>query len=168
MLPPINLMEWIADHRDLLKPPVCNQLVYQNSDFMIMVVGGPNTRLDYHVNRTEEFFYQIEGAITLKVHQDGQPRDIPIKQGEIFLLPPGVPHSPQRPAGSVGLVIEKHRAPGQLDGFLWFCPQCNKKVYDEFFQLENIVAQLPPLFARFYDSPANSTCKKCQIRITKP
>lgn len=95
MLPiPINFMQWIEDHRELLKPPVGNQVVWQDTEFIIMVVGGPNTRKDYHINQGEEFFYQLEGDITLRVIEQGQPRDLPIRQGEIFLLPGNVPHSP--------------------------------------------------------------------------
>lgn len=164
---PINLKSWIEDHRELLKPPVGNKMVYEDTDFMIMIVGGPNIRKDFHVNRTEEFFFQIEGDINLKIREEGQTIDVPIKEGEIFLLPPSVPHSPQRPANTVGLVVEKKRAQGQLDGFQWYCDHCNSKVYDEFFQLENIVTQLPPLFEGFYSSPEKSTCKNCGTRVER-
>ncbi len=167
ILAPFHLQRWIADNRHLLKPPVGNQLVYKDTDFMIMVVGGPNRRKDYHVNPTEEFFYQLEGDIVLKIRESGQTRDIPIRAGEIFLLPPSVPHSPQRPEGSVGLVIEKKRPDGGLDGFQWYCAPCNAKVYEEFFRLENIVEQLPPLFERFYANEKHSTCQQCGTRVLK-
>jgi 3-hydroxyanthranilate 3,4-dioxygenase len=166
--PPINFQNWINEHRHLLKPPVGNKLVYEDADFIIMVVGGPNSRKDYHYDEGEEFFYQLEGDITLKVIDDGKPKDIPIRQGEIFLLPPKVPHSPQRPANTVGLVIERKRQPGELDGFLWFCEQCGNKLYEEYVQLTNIVTQLPPIFDRFYNSAENSTCKKCGTRMERP
>ncbi len=165
---PINFKAWIDEHRHLLKPPVGNKLVYEDADFIIMVVGGPNSRKDYHYDEGEEFFYQLEGDITLKVIDEGKPRDIPIRQGEIFLLPPKVPHSPQRPANTVGLVIERKRQPGELDGFLWFCEKCGNKLYEEYVQLTNIVTQLPPIFDRFYNSVENSTCKKCGTRMTRP
>jgi 3-hydroxyanthranilate 3,4-dioxygenase len=161
LLPPINFMSWIDEHRHLLKPPVGNQVVYENTEFTVMVVGGPNARKDYHVDEGEEFFYQLEGAMTLKVMDNGIPADIPIRAGEIFLLPPRVPHSPQRQANGVGLVIERQRRPGELDLFQWYCDGCNAKLYEEAVQLTDIVAQLPPIFERFWGSEANRKCGNC-------
>lgn len=162
---PINFSRWVEEHRHLLKPPVGNQLVWENREFIVMVVGGPNARTDYHINEGEEFFYQIEGDIQLRIRKEGRPFDIPIRQGEIYLLPRKVPHSPQRAAGTVGLVIERRRLPHELDGFAWYCPKCNTRLYDEFFHLTNIVTQLPPLFQRFYSDAAKSTCSDCGIRV---
>lgn len=163
----LNFKKWIDEHRHLLKPPVGNQQIWQDREFMVTVVGGPNSRTDYHVNEGEEFFYQLEGDMTLKVIDEGEFVDLPIREGEIFLLPPSVPHSPQRPAGTVGLVIERKRRPGELDGFLWFCPKCKTKTYDEFIPLKDIVKDLPPVFERFYGSVENSTCKGCGFRHEK-
>jgi 3-hydroxyanthranilate 3,4-dioxygenase len=129
------------------------------------VVGGPNARTDFHVDEGEEFFYQLEGDITLRVMEDGKRRDIPIRAGDIFLLPPRVPHSPQRPPGTVGLVIERKRTAQELDGFVWYCEKCGNKLYEEFFHLDNIVTQLPPVFDRFYSSEANLTCKSCGTKM---
>lgn len=167
MLKPINFKQWIEDNRHLLKPPVGNKLVWEDREFIIMVVGGPNSRTDYHVNAGEEFFYQVEGDITLRVIEDGKPVDLPIKQGEIFLLPPKVPHSPRRPANTVGLVVERKRLPDELDGFIWHCESCGEKLYEEFFHLTNIATQFPPIFERFYKSE-HSTCKKCGTRVNSP
>lgn len=164
---PINFKRWIEEHRHLLKPPVGNKVVYEDTEFIIMVVGGPNTRKDYHIDEGEEFFYQIEGDITLKVMDNGKPKDIDIREGEIFLLPPKVPHSPQRPANTVGLVIERRRREGELDGFQWYCDKCNTKLYEEFFQLTDIVAQLPPVFDRFWRSEKNRTCNQCGAVMEK-
>ena len=105
-----NFRQWIDANRALLKPPVGNKRVFADGDFVIMVVGGPNARKDYHVDPGQEFFYQLEGDITLQVLVDGKREVVPIREGEIFLLPPNVPHSPQRPANTVGLVIEQARA----------------------------------------------------------
>ncbi|MEK7670670.1 MAG: 3-hydroxyanthranilate 3,4-dioxygenase, partial [Bacteroidota bacterium] len=168
LTPPINFKNWIDEHRHLLKPPVGNKLVYEDADFIIMVVGGPNARKDYHYDEGEEFFYQLEGDIMVKVIDEGKPKDIHIKQGEIFLLPPKVPHSPQRPANTVGLVIERKRAEGEMDGFLWFCENCGSKLYEEYVQLTNIVTQLPPIFEKFYNNDANCTCKKCGTKMERP
>ena len=166
---PFGFKNWIEENRHLLKPPVGNQVVYtDNRDFIVMVVGGPNTRKDYHYNETEEFFYQLEGDITLKIIEDGQPVDINIKEGEIFLLPPKVPHSPQRPANTVGLVMEIKRNHGEKDGFMWFCESCNHKLYEEYFILTDIVKQLPPIMEKFYSSEDLRTCKKCGTTMQKP
>jgi 3-hydroxyanthranilate 3,4-dioxygenase len=160
--PPFNFRRWIEDHRHLLKPPVGNQQIWQDTDLIVTVVGGPNLRADYHDDPLEEFFYQLEGDMTLRILEDGKQRDIPIRAGEIFLLPPHVRHSPQRPApGSVGLVIERQRPPDLIDGFEWYCPACGALVHRVEVQLKSIVADLPPLFDAFYASIAKRTCGAC-------
>src|SRR6184192_4219913 len=120
---PLNLHAWVEENRPLLRPPVGNKMIW-NDDFMVMVVGGPNQRSDYHVNPGEELFYQVEGDIVLKVIDDGKPRDVPIRQGEIFLLPGRVPHSPQRPANTVGLVVEQPKASAEPHHLRWYCRAC--------------------------------------------
>ncbi|NQW30719.1 MAG: 3-hydroxyanthranilate 3,4-dioxygenase [Ignavibacteria bacterium] len=165
---PMNIKKWIDEHRDILKPPVGNALVFEDTDFMVMVVGGPNARKDYHYNEGEEFFFQIEGDISVNVIEDGKPLTIHIKEGEIFLLPPKTPHSPQRPANTVGMVIERKREEKELDAFMWFCENCGEKLYEEFLPLKNIVTQLPPLFDRFYNNIEHCTCKKCGTVIQAP
>lgn len=161
MIPPINFKEWINENRDLLKPPVCNKVIYENTEFIIMVVGGPNTRKDYHVDEGEEFFYQLEGNMVLRIIEDGKPRDININEGEIFLLPPKVPHSPQRFENTVGLVIERKRLKTELDGFQWYCEKCNSLIYEKYIYLTDIVNQLPKLFNEFWSSIDNRTCSNC-------
>lgn len=156
----INFKKWIDDNRHLLKPPVGNKCIWEDREFIVMVIGGPNSRTDYHVNGGEEFFYQVEGDITLKVIDNGKPVDVPIKEGEMLLLPANTPHSPRRPANTIGLVIERKRLEGELDGFLWLCEDCGQHLYEEKFQLTNIATQFPPIFERFYNS-SSSTCKNC-------
>ena len=166
---PFNFRKWIEENRHLLKPPVGNQQVYKgNEDYIVMVVGGPNSRKDYHYNETEEFFFQIEGDITLKIMEEGKPVDLEIKEGEIFLLPPKVPHSPQRPVNTVGLVMELYRKHGEKDGFIWFCENCHEKLHNEYFELTDIVKQLPPLMERFYQSEEHRTCKNCGSVMEPP
>ena len=156
---PFSFKNWIDENRHLLKPPVGNQVVYkENRDFIVMVVGGPNSRKDFHYNETEEFFFQLEGDITLRIMEEGKAVDIPIREGEIFLLPPKVPHSPQRPANTVGLVMELKRNNNEQDGFMWFCENCGEKLYDEYFELTNIVEQLAPIMDKFYASEELRTC----------
>ena len=108
---PFNLTAWIEENRDLLKPPVGNKNLYvESGDYIVMIVAGPNARKDYHYNETEELFFQIEGDILVKTQQDGKVVDIPVKEGEMFLSPAKIPHSPVRSEGSIGLVIERKRS----------------------------------------------------------
>ena len=161
LLPPINFKKWIDENRHLLKPPVGNKVVYENADFMIMVVGGPNSRKDYHVDPVEEFFYQVEGDMILKIMENDNRVDIPIKEGEIFLLPKYIPHSPQRFKDTIGLVIEFRREEGVLDSFQWYCDQCDHLLHEVDIDLENIVTQLPPLFDSYWNDLTARTCAKC-------
>lgn len=158
--PPFNLQAWIDQHRHLLKPPVGNKCIV-DGDFIVMIVGGPNARSDYHYDQGPELFYQLEGEMVLKVQEDGRARDIPIRAGEMFYLPPGVPHSPQRLPGSIGLVVERRRLAGERDGLLWFCKHCNHKLYEEYFALESIERDFPPIFQRFHASPQAARCEAC-------
>jgi 3-hydroxyanthranilate 3,4-dioxygenase len=163
---PFNFQRWIDDHRHLLKPPVGNKCLFSEAgppggDFIIMVVGGPNARKDYHVDPGEEFFYQLEGDMVLKTLQNARPVEVPIRQGEILLLPALVPHSPQRQGNTVGLVIERRRRAGERDGFQWYCENCDNLLYEEFFELTDIETQFPPIFERFFSNLERRTCSRC-------
>ena len=163
-LAPFNLKAWIEEHRGLLKPPAGNARIWEDSDFMVTVIGGPNQRTDYHDDPLEEFFYQLEGDIVLRIIGDGRPKDLPIREGDVLLLPPHVRHSPQRPAGSVGLVIERQRPKGALDAFEWYCESCGALAHRHEFQLEDIVKDLPPVFDGYYESVDARTCGACGHR----
>lgn len=165
---PINFMKWIEENRHLLKPPVGNRCVYEDAEFIVMVVGGPNSRKDFHFEEGEEFFYQLEGDITVKIQEDGRAVDVTVREGEIFLLPPRVPHNPIRGANTVGLVIERRRRAGELDGLMWFCEKCNSKLYEEYFELGDITTQFQGIFARFYGDETLRTCKACGAVMEPP
>lgn len=165
---PFNFKKWIDENRHLLKPPVNNKVVYSDAEFIIMAVGGPNARKDYHFNESEEFFYQLEGDILVRIQEDGKAVDVPIHAGDIFLLPPRVPHSPIRGANTVGMVIERKRKENEKDGLLWFCEKCNHKLYEEYFKLTNIMTQFQDVFARFYGSVEHRTCKQCGAVMESP
>ena len=168
MVSPYNLKAWVEENRHLLKPPVGNKMVWKDAEFLVMVVGGPNRRKDFHVEEGEEFFYQIEGNITLRVMEDGKPREIEIKEGEIFLLPARIPHSPQRPANTVGMVVERQRRPGELDHLRWYCEQCGEVLHDASFQLEDLASQLKPIIEDFYADESVRTCKSCHAVMEPP
>ena len=159
---PFNLQKWIDDNRDLLKPPVGNKNLYVDAgDYIVMIVGGPNARKDYHFNNTEELFYQLEGDINVRVQEGGKAVDVPIKEGEIFLLPGNIPHSPMRGPNTVGLVIERKRESQHTDGLLWFCDECNTKLHDTYFPLVDIEKDFLSRFKEFYESEELRTCSKC-------
>ncbi len=157
-----NFKQWIDEHRHLLKPPVGNHQIWEDADMMVTVVGGPNKRTDYHDDPVEEFFYQLEGDMVLKLYDGEEFYDVPIREGEIFLLPPHVRHSPQRPQeGSIGLVVEPKRQKGQFDAIEWYCFDCGTRVHRAEMQLESIVRDLPPVYEAFYASEEARTCPNC-------
>ena len=158
-----NLHGWIEQNRERLKPPVGNAQVWEDGEFMVTVVGGPNQRRDFHDDPTEEFFYQLQGDIALRVIEEpGKPAvEIPIHEGEVFLLPKHMRHSPQRGANTVGMVVEMPRPEGEVDGFEWYCPKCHQLVYRAEVKLKSIVKDLPPLFEKFYGDEKLRTCKHC-------
>lgn len=160
---PFNLQEWIDNNRDLLKPPVSNKNLYTESgDYIVMIVGGPNARKDYHYNETEELFYQLEGDIQVTIQEDGKARKVDIKEGEMFLLPASIPHSPARPANTVGLVVERVRKGSDYkDGLMWFCDKCNNKLHETFFELKDVESDFQPRFREFYNSEELRTCSQC-------
>ena len=163
MLAPFNLQKWIDENRDLLKPPVNNKVLYKEAgDFIVMIVGGPNARKDYHFNESEELFYQLEGDMTVKVQLDGKAQEIQIKEGEMFLLPSNIPHNPIRPAGTIGLVVERVRKGTDLsDGLMWFCDKCNHKLQEYRFPLADVEKDFLSRFKEFYISKDLRTCDKC-------
>jgi len=167
---PFNLQKWIDENRHLLQPPVGNKQIYvDNDDFIVMIVGGPNGRKDYHWEEGEELFYQLEGDIQVKIiNEEGKPETIDIREGEMFLLPPRVPHNPIRGENTVGLVIERKRRTGEHDGLMWFCENCNEKLYEEYFQLTDIINQFQTVFKRFYGDENLRTCNKCGTVMEPP
>ncbi|MEH6770205.1 3-hydroxyanthranilate 3,4-dioxygenase [Maribacter arcticus] len=160
---PFNLNKWIEDNRALLKPPVGNKNLYKDSgDHIVMIVAGPNARKDYHYNETEELFYQLEGNIEIHIQEDGKKQTMQLGPGDMYLHPAKVPHSPVRKEGSIGLVIERKRADMNVDdGLLWFCDNCNHKLYEAYFTLHNIEKDFLSHFKHFYSSKALRTCDNC-------
>ena len=160
---PFNFQAWIDENKHLLKPPVANKHLFDNkSEMIVMIIGGPNQRVDFHDDPVEEFFYQLKGDMVLKIAEDGKIYDIPIKEGEVFMLPAHVRHSPQRPVeGSIGLVVEGNRVAGVEDGFEWFCFECGALVHRVQLEIKDIVKDLPPLFNAFYESEESRTCPNC-------
>lgn len=160
---PFNFQKWLKDNDHLLKPPVGNQQIWQDADFIVTVVGGPNERTDFHDDPFEEFFYQFKGNAYLNIMNEGKVERVDLKEGDMFLLPPHVRHSPQRPEpDSRCLVIERQRPLNVLDAFEWYCLNCNHLVHRVEVQLKSIVKDLPPLFDRFYADASLRVCPQCQ------
>lgn len=161
LVSPLNFKNWIEENRHLLKPPVGNKCVWDDGDYIVMVVGGPNSRKDYHYNETPEFFYQLEGNMVLKIIDNGESKDIHINEGDIYLLPPKVPHSPQRGENTVGLVIEYPRSENMMDALEWYCESCGAPLYREEFELKNIETDMPVIFDNYYSNKEKCTCANC-------
>lgn len=169
LLPPLNIAGWISEHRDKLKPPVGNRCIFEDGDFIVMAVGGPNHRKDFHINPTDELFYQLEGDVVVRIiDAHGQVREIPIREGEMFLLPANVPHSPQRGPGTVGLVIERRRPTGEDDGLRFYCDRCGEVVFEERFELKDIAVQLKGVMEQFWSDATLRTCMQCGQIVQPP
>ena len=166
---PFNLNKWVEENRDLLKPPVSNKSLYPDAgDYIVMVVGGPNNRKDYHYNETEELFYQLEGNIKVHIQEDGEKRTMELRPGDMYLNPGKVPHSPERSAGSIGIVVERKRVDSKgKDGLLWFCDNCNNKLFEVYFPLDDIEKDFQKHFDHFYNSEELRTCNNCGTVMEK-
>ena len=165
----VNLKKWVEHNRKQLIPPIRNKLVYEDPDMIVMVVGGPNTRKDYHLHdRGPEFFYQIEGELILKIMEKDKIKKVRIQEGEIFLMPNGTIHSPQRPKNTVGLVVELKAKRGEIDRLRWYCDRCNKLLHEISFELENIERDLLPTIESFFSSQDLRTCQKCGSVMERP
>lgn len=166
--PPFNLRKWIEENRHLMKPPVGNKYLYSGKDFFVMIIAGPNARNDFHKTNSEEFFHQIKGDIVVKTIEDGRIVDHPVREGDVFFIPPNVPHSPQRGPNTLGLVVERRRPEGETEHQMFFCEKCHALVYDKEFDCKDIVEHFAKSMEEFWTDPKLSTCKKCGTRVMKP
>lgn len=165
---PLNLTKWIADNKHLMKPPVSNKTIWLGQDMIVFVSAGPNTRNDYHVNPTEEFFYQVKGDVYVKIIEGGQSRNVIIREGDVMLIPAWVPHSPQRPPDTIGLVVEYKRPEGEMDSLRFYCEHCHHLVYEEHWNLANIDNDLKRIMENFWGGPESvRTCEKCR-KVIQP
>ena len=160
---PFNLQQWVKENRDLLKPPVGNKNLYKDAgDYIVMIVGGPNARKDYHYNETEELFYQLEGEIEVHVQEDNQKKTMTLGPGDMYLHTAKVPHSPVRKENSIGLVVERKRKELPIqDGLLWYCDNCNHKLHEVYFPLNDIEKDFLKHFKDFYSDESKRTCDNC-------
>jgi 3-hydroxyanthranilate 3,4-dioxygenase len=164
---PFNINKWIEENRESLKPPVGNKNLYKDAgDYIVMIVAGPNARKDYHYNETEELFYQLEGNIEIHVQDNGEKRTMKLGPGDMYLHPGKVPHSPVRHKNSIGLVIERKRvSEDAIDGLLWYCDNCNNKLHETYFKLDDIEKDFLPRFKEFYASEELRSCNVCSTTM---
>ena len=161
-LNPFQLNEWISDNSEKLKPPLGAETLWKDTDLMVTIVGGPNKRTDFHIDPFEEFFFQIKGDITLRIQEDGKARDVVVREGDVFMLPPYVPHAPMRPAGTVGLIAERKRHKDDpVDAFAWYCEKCNHELFRKEAFIDVLERDMPPVFEAYYGDPSNQTCDAC-------
>lgn len=159
---PLNIPKWLENNSHLLQPPINNHCVY-NEDMIVMIVGGPNSRTDYHINETPEWFYQLKGAMLLKVVDDGKFKDIIIEEGCMFLLPANVPHNPVRFANTVGIVLEQKRSEGSLDRLRWYCENCKNIVNEESFHCTDLGTQIKKAVTQFKENEELRICSHCNV-----
>lgn len=165
---PLHLMNWIAQHRERMKPPVGNEYLYRGEDFFVMVVAGPNARNDFHITDSEEFFLQLKGDVIVRTRENGVIRDNIIREGETFFIPPRVPHSPQRGPGTLGLVVERNRPAGETEQVVWYCEKCGELVHNFEFDCKDIVSHFAEAMEQFWRDDARRVCAKCGTRVEKP
>jgi len=163
-----HLASWIEANRDALKPPVGNKLLFGDGEFQVMIVAGPNTRRDFHCEPGEELFYQLKGDITLKVIEDGTVRDVVIHEGDIFLLPGDTIHSPRRPAGTLGMVVERQRREDEEESVTWYCENCGNMLHQFVGVITSLDTQLKPVMDAFWADMDLRTCKRCGTVIEAP
>lgn len=165
---PVNLDEWVKANRHLMKPPVGNKYLYSGKDFFVMLIAGPNARNDFHKTNSEEFFIQLKGDIVVRIRDADGVRDVPVREGETFFIPPNVPHSPQRGPNTLGLVVERRRPETEPEHLMFFCANCNELVYDKEFCCKDIVKHFAQAMEEFWADPVLSTCTKCGTRVPRP
>ena len=168
-LHPFNLKSWIDENRAALQPPVGNKVIWEDSEFIIMVVGGPNARHDFHIDPGDEFFYQVHGDIVVEsMESTGKRRPCQLQEGDVMLCPALTPHSPQRGPNTVGLVVERQRRGDEQDGFAWFCERCDAKVHEVWMHVSDIAGQLRTMMEEFYANAQLRTCKACGAVLPVP
>ena len=165
--PPINLENWIEENADKFKPPVSNRYLYDGRDFFVMVIKGPNARNDFHLVDSEEYFYQLKGDINVRVREGDRIVDHIVREGETFFIPPNVPHSPQRPPDTIGVVVERRRPPGEKEHVIFYCENCGSLVEDIHFDCADIVEHFSQAMLDFWNDDARRTCKKCGKKVEK-
>ncbi len=165
---PVLLTKWVAENRHLMKPPVGNKYLYSGKDFFVMIIAGPNARNDFHMTDSEEFFIQLKGDVVVRIRDTDGIKDIPVREGETFFIPPNVPHSPQRGPDTIGLVVERRRPETEPEHLMFFCEKCSELVYDKVFICRDIVQHFAQAMEEFWASPELSTCKKCGTRVMRP
>ncbi len=165
MLPPINVLQWVQEHREELKPPVSNKYLYDGKDFFVMVIAGPNARNDFHLTDSEEYFFQLKGDIIVRIIEDGRIKDVPVREGGTVFIPGGVPHSPTRPPDTIGIVVERVRPAGESEHLQFYCDNCCELVHDVEFDCKDIVEHFAQAMKDFWADENLSTCKNCGTRV---
>jgi 3-hydroxyanthranilate 3,4-dioxygenase len=164
-----NLAQWIADAMSGDMGSVGNKEVFRHSDFIFMIVKGPNRRNDYHIDPYDEIFYQLKGTIYVK-YRDAACQDqmATVHAGEVMIITASTPHSPIRPPETLGLVIERPRVPGEKDGIVWYCDACGATLYALELDCQDIETQLKVALDAFNADLTRRTCSQCGHVLPDP
>ena len=147
---------WISDNEKFFLPPVCNKMMH-NDQLKVFFVGGPNQRKDFHLEEGEELFYMRRGNMSLPILTEGKFRTVHIREGEVFLLPGRIPHSPQREKDTVGLVIERERLLSETDGLRYYVGDTTETLFERWFYCDDLGSQLKPVIEEFFASEEYKT-----------
>lgn len=165
---PIHLLSWIEANLDSFAGPVSNRVVWPDADLIFMVIKGPNARTDFHIDPGDEIFMQLSGTIRVDLRTEQGVETRMLHQGEIMRVPAHVPHSPMRPAGSVGVVIERRRGPDEMDHLDWYCDVCDNRLHRATFNLADIETDLIAALRSFNSDEALRTCDVCGTVKAEP
>jgi len=168
-LAPLDLKAWIDEHRHLLAPPVGNAMVWKDSDFQVMVIGGPKPaeRLS---RRSERGALLPSSRATLssassRTANAGTSRSA---RARCCCSRPSSPTAPSRGSGTIGLVIERQRKPGETEALRWYCDRCGKVLHEATLRVTDLGVQLKPVIESFYADESLRTCKKCGAVLQPP
>lgn len=166
---PFALMDWIRRSMTGGLGPVANKEVFRHSDFVFQILKGPDRRNDFHLDPYDEIFYQLKGSVWVHlIGENGRRRVAEVKAGGVLLVSAFTPHSPRRPPGSLGLVVERPRREQELDGIAWYCEQCGHKLDEVWLPCKDIEVQLAGALAAFNADVARRTCERCGALLPDP
>ena len=145
-------------------------ILWQEQDTLAFVARGREHRSEFHIDPCDEVMYMLKGDMELHyITPDGEHKFTVIREGEIIHCPAGTPHSPRFSPDSFVLVLERRRQTEEQDRFLWFCEQCNSKLYETARHVSDYRADpVSRVYEEFYSAETHRTCANCGYITPRP